>query len=534
MNAGDPGPLSGARRDDDRDARRELRHHRGLDLVFALAAPARAGPARAPVDELARDPDRLPPAIAATSSAESGTFWRCAIRAETFARTCSRSPRRTLARSASSWVHRTRLIPAERARANSRDIQQLGDPYRPYRSVAAWYCWRAELYAGAAESVLTGPSARTSSMARPRVSRRRPGCPRPGRAGRCRHRRRARLQPARTISSVPISVVPRTISSVTRLAAPSRSPPASARAPGPRPAPSPAGCRPGCRSCPGRPHPAEAEGQFLLARGDVRRDRSSSSRNATSAPWHTSRSPRARPRAATHVQVLEVGRRAFGDEARPEPAVGHGTGGSSISATSTRRRWGCRGSPPATPHRPRLSGGGIWDWLPEKVIFSPAKACGRPRWSPASGPAAGRKAPRAGPRSPAGRIVRGRAGTGRPTAGPGSSRSSRPAGVRSRLDHPEPSSSRSVRAARYPSGDGASAPRPRRPSRCPGRASRPPGRSRGSRPVPCAASTVVAVRIRPVARVLMAARFGSSTPRTPASGRRRSSAPCPASARWRG
>jgi DNA-3-methyladenine glycosylase II len=32
----------------------------------------------------------------------------------------------------------------------------LGEPLRPYRSVAAWYCWRAaELYAGAAESALT-------------------------------------------------------------------------------------------------------------------------------------------------------------------------------------------------------------------------------------------------------------------------------------------------------------------------------------------------------------------------------------------
>ena len=38
----------------------------------------------------------------------------------------------------------------------ARELQPLGDPYRPYRSVAAWYCWRAaELYAGAAESALT-------------------------------------------------------------------------------------------------------------------------------------------------------------------------------------------------------------------------------------------------------------------------------------------------------------------------------------------------------------------------------------------
>ncbi len=32
----------------------------------------------------------------------------------------------------------------------------LGEPFAPYRSVAAWYCWRAaELYAGAGESALT-------------------------------------------------------------------------------------------------------------------------------------------------------------------------------------------------------------------------------------------------------------------------------------------------------------------------------------------------------------------------------------------
>ena len=38
----------------------------------------------------------------------------------------------------------------------ARELQPLGDPFRPYRSVAAWYCWRAaELYASAAESALT-------------------------------------------------------------------------------------------------------------------------------------------------------------------------------------------------------------------------------------------------------------------------------------------------------------------------------------------------------------------------------------------
>lgn len=38
----------------------------------------------------------------------------------------------------------------------TRELDPLGEPYRPYRSVLAWYCWRAaELYAGAADSALT-------------------------------------------------------------------------------------------------------------------------------------------------------------------------------------------------------------------------------------------------------------------------------------------------------------------------------------------------------------------------------------------
>jgi DNA-3-methyladenine glycosylase II len=37
-----------------------------------------------------------------------------------------------------------------------KQLEALGDPYRPYRSVLACYCWRAaELYGGAAESALT-------------------------------------------------------------------------------------------------------------------------------------------------------------------------------------------------------------------------------------------------------------------------------------------------------------------------------------------------------------------------------------------
>jgi DNA-3-methyladenine glycosylase II len=36
------------------------------------------------------------------------------------------------------------------------ELEALGEPFRPYRSVAAWYCWRAcEIYAGASQSALT-------------------------------------------------------------------------------------------------------------------------------------------------------------------------------------------------------------------------------------------------------------------------------------------------------------------------------------------------------------------------------------------
>ncbi len=37
-----------------------------------------------------------------------------------------------------------------------KELERLGDELRPFRSVAAWYCWRAaELYAGAAASAVT-------------------------------------------------------------------------------------------------------------------------------------------------------------------------------------------------------------------------------------------------------------------------------------------------------------------------------------------------------------------------------------------
>jgi DNA-3-methyladenine glycosylase II len=37
-----------------------------------------------------------------------------------------------------------------------KQLDVLGEPYRPYRSVVAWYCWRAvQTYAGAARSAVT-------------------------------------------------------------------------------------------------------------------------------------------------------------------------------------------------------------------------------------------------------------------------------------------------------------------------------------------------------------------------------------------
>jgi DNA-3-methyladenine glycosylase II len=38
----------------------------------------------------------------------------------------------------------------------AKELEPLGDPFRPYRSVVAWYCWRAaEIYGKAADSALT-------------------------------------------------------------------------------------------------------------------------------------------------------------------------------------------------------------------------------------------------------------------------------------------------------------------------------------------------------------------------------------------
>jgi DNA-3-methyladenine glycosylase II len=38
----------------------------------------------------------------------------------------------------------------------ARELEPLGEPYRPYRTVLTWYCWRsAEIHAGAAASAVT-------------------------------------------------------------------------------------------------------------------------------------------------------------------------------------------------------------------------------------------------------------------------------------------------------------------------------------------------------------------------------------------
>jgi len=42
------------------------------------------------------------------------------------------------------------------AMPSPKELEVLGDPYRPYRSVAAWYCWRAcDIYGGSKESAVT-------------------------------------------------------------------------------------------------------------------------------------------------------------------------------------------------------------------------------------------------------------------------------------------------------------------------------------------------------------------------------------------
>ncbi len=44
----------------------------------------------------------------------------------------------------------------DRPMPSARELEPLGELFRPYRSVAAWYCWRAcELLVGAGESALT-------------------------------------------------------------------------------------------------------------------------------------------------------------------------------------------------------------------------------------------------------------------------------------------------------------------------------------------------------------------------------------------
>jgi hypothetical protein len=52
----------------------------------------------------------------------------------------------------------------------ARELEPLGEPYRPYRTVAAWYCWRAvDLYAGAADSARAPTRAQPMRMALARM-----------------------------------------------------------------------------------------------------------------------------------------------------------------------------------------------------------------------------------------------------------------------------------------------------------------------------------------------------------------------------
>jgi DNA-3-methyladenine glycosylase II len=45
-----------------------------------------------------------------------------------------------------------------------KQLDALGEPYHPYRSIVAWYCWRAaQLYAGSVPTAVTAAPARKSN-----------------------------------------------------------------------------------------------------------------------------------------------------------------------------------------------------------------------------------------------------------------------------------------------------------------------------------------------------------------------------------
>ena len=53
-----------------------------------------------------------------------------------------------------------------------KQLDALGEPYHPYRTVVAWYCWRAtQLYAGAAASAVTARRRVTAQPPPPPPSR---------------------------------------------------------------------------------------------------------------------------------------------------------------------------------------------------------------------------------------------------------------------------------------------------------------------------------------------------------------------------
>jgi hypothetical protein len=52
--------------------------------------------------------------------------------------------------------HPQGLCPGTSPTPAPKQLDALGEPYRPYRSVVAWYCWRAaQLYAGAKAGAVT-------------------------------------------------------------------------------------------------------------------------------------------------------------------------------------------------------------------------------------------------------------------------------------------------------------------------------------------------------------------------------------------
>jgi hypothetical protein len=59
--------------------------------------------------------------------------------------------------------------------ASAKELEALGDPYRPHRSVLAWYCWPAELYTAAYSALAARSGAQARRRSAPRLRADRPG-----------------------------------------------------------------------------------------------------------------------------------------------------------------------------------------------------------------------------------------------------------------------------------------------------------------------------------------------------------------------